>query len=194
MTKPYTGVTSVTKPIAIAAAVALVFMLSAGPANAQTTATPPVVVDRTAVTLTYTPTGATTTTNAAVSWRFDPKWDLLLSYVSAPAGLTAFRFGGRYHVAPPGPSFDAYLTLQDFSPSTGTSRLELGGGLIQTLAPGLKSYAAATYVAVSGAPYIAGNVGFQYVLNRQFALVAGYDLSGAGAAGYVGINFDFSTR
>ena len=192
MTKPYTGVTSVTKPIAIAAAVALVFMLSAGPANAQTTATPPVVVDRTAVTLTYTPTGATTTTNAAVSWRFDPKWDLLLSYTSAPAGLTAFRFGGRYHVTPPSPSFDTYLTIQDFSPSTGASRIELGGGLTQTLAPGLKSYGAVTYVSAAAAPYIAGNVGFQYELNRQFALVAGYDLFFA--IGYLGINFDFATR
>ena len=168
------------------------FVLSVGPATAQTINTPPVAVDRTAVTLTYAPFAGTSTTNAAVSWRFDPKWDLLLSYTSAPGGVNAFRFGGRYHVTPPSPSFDAYLTLQDFSPSTGASRIELGGGLTQTLAPGLKSYGVVTYVSAAAAPYIAGNIGFQYELTRQFALVAGYDLFFA--IGYLGINFDFATR
>ena len=72
MTKPYTGVTLVRKLTALAAAIALVFALSAGPAKAQTVATPPVVIDRTAVTLTYMPIGGTTTWNAAVSYQFGP--------------------------------------------------------------------------------------------------------------------------
>ncbi len=152
------------------------------------------VVDRTAVTLTYTPFAGTSTTDFAVSYQFNPQWDLLVSYVSAPAGFSVVRFGGRYHVKPPSPSFDTYLTLQYFSPSTGASYAELGGGLTQTLALGVKSYAVVTYLSGTGGllPNIRGNLGVQYELSRQFALVTGYDLFNS--VGYVGINFDFSAR
>lgn len=180
------------KPAAVAAALVLVLALSARPASAQSPATPPVVVDRTAFTLTYLPTGGTSTTDFAVSYQYNPAWDVLVSSVSAP-GASAFRIGGRYHVRPPAAGFDVYGTLYYASPSPGTSRFELGGGITQTWAPGVKSYAAATYVSATPA-YITTNIGIQYELNRQFALVVGYELSSGLTNAFLGFNFDFSVR
>src|SRR5439155_21616729 len=84
----------------LAAAIALVFMLPAGPAKAQSVQTPLVVIDRTAVTLTYTPiTGGTTNWSGALSYQYSPTWDVLVSFFSPPApAVTAFRVGGRYHL------------------------------------------------------------------------------------------------
>src|SRR5205809_5715115 len=97
MTKPYTGVTLVRKLTALAAAIALVFALSAGPAKAQTIATPPVVIDRTAVTLTYMPTGGKTTWHAALRYLYSLPWGVLVCFISPPNGLACeFRVGGRY--------------------------------------------------------------------------------------------------
>ena len=196
MTKPYTGVTLVRKLTALAAAIALVFALSAGPAKAQTIATPPVVIDRTAVTLTYMPTGGTTTWNAALSYQYSPTWDVLVSFISPPTGLpSAFRVGGRYHLRRLSPQTDVFANIGYFSPSTGTTHIELGGGLVQTVAPGLRMYAVSTYntaTTVASNPYISTNLGFQYEINRQWAVVAGYEEQTG--LGYIGVNFDFSNR
>jgi hypothetical protein len=192
----------VKKILALATALTVVLLLSVGPAAAQTVATPPVVVDRTAVTLTYQPSSlvlGASTFDVAVSYQFGPgPWDLLLNYVS-PSGFvtnpTAFRIGGRYHLRPPSPTVDVFGTVGYFSPSTGNTRFELGGGFTDTVAPGLKLYYVATYnsqaIGATGA-YISTNLGVQYEINRQFALVAG--LEGVSGSGYVGINFDFSAR
>ena len=184
------------KLTALAATVALVFTLSAGPAKAQTVLTPPVVIDRTAVTLTYLPTAGTTTWNAALSYQYGPAWDVLVSFLSPPApAATAFRVGGRYHLRRLSPQTDVFGTIGYFSPSTGTTHIELGGGLVQTVAPGLRMYAVSTYNTATTAasnPYISTNLGFQYEINRQWALVAGYEEQTG--LGYIGVNFDFSNR
>ncbi|TMJ06926.1 MAG: hypothetical protein E6G99_08380 [Bacillati bacterium ANGP1] len=184
------------KLTALAAAIALVFALSAGPAKAQTIATPPVVIDRTAVTLTYMPTGGTTTWNAALSYQYSPTWDVLVSFISPPTGLpSAFRVGGRYHLRRLSPQTDVFANIGYFSPSTGTTHIELGGGLVQTVAPGLRMYAVSTYntaTTVASNPYISTNLGFQYEINRQWAVVAGYEEQTG--FGYIGVNFDFSNR
>jgi len=192
----------VKKILALATALTVVLLLSVGPAAAQSLATPPVVVDRTAVTLTYqpgavlgVPTGASTF-DVAVSYQFGPgPWDLLVNYIGPSAGATGFRFGGRYHMRPPSPTVDVYGTIAYFSPSTGNTRLELGGGFTDTVAPGLKLYYVSTYnsqgVGATGA-YISTNLGVQYEINRQWSLVVG--LEGNTGNGYLGINFDFPAR
>lgn len=176
---------------------ALAFVLSARPANAQSILTPPVVVDRTAVTLTYAPIiGGTSTFDAAVSYQFGPgPWDLLVSYVSpsAAGAATGFRVGGRYHVRPVSPTLDVYGTIQYFSPSAGNTHFELGGGFTTTVAPGLKLYFASTYNSATLAAtnaYISTSLGVQYEINRQFALIAG--LEGNTGQGYIGISFNFA--
>ncbi len=190
------------KLLALATALTVVLLLSVGPAAAQSIATPPVVVDRTAVTLTYqpgailgVPTGASTF-DVAVSYQFGPgPWDLLLSYVGPSAGATGFRLGGRYHMRPLSPTVDVYGTIAYFSPSTGNTRFELGGGFTDTVAPGLKLYYVSTYnsqgVGATGA-YISTNLGVQYEINRQWSLVVG--LEGNTGNGYLGINFDLPAR
>jgi len=185
MTKPYTGVTLVRKLTALAAAIALVFALSAGPAKAQT------------ITLTYTPiTGGTTNWSGALSYQYSPTWDVLVSFISPPTGLaSAFRVGGRYHLRRLSPQTDVFANIGYFSPSTGTTHIELGGGLVQTVAPGLRMYAVSTYNTATTAlsnPYISTNLGFQYEINRQWAVVAGYEEQTG--LGYIGVNFDFSNR
>ncbi len=187
------------KILALATALTVVLLLSVGPAAAQSLNTPPVVVDRNAVTLTYQPSffvSGASTLDVALSYQFGPgPWDLLVSYIS-PSGFaanpTAFRVGGRYHLAPLSPTVDVYGTVSYFSPSTGNTRFELGGGFTTTVAPGLKLYYVGTYssqnIAAAGGAYIATNLGVQYQINRQWALVAG--LEGAFGNGYIGINFD----
>jgi len=184
------------KLVALVGAIALVFVLSVGPATAQTIETPPVVVDRTAVTLTYLPTGGFTTWNAAISYQFGPTWDALVSFLSPPTGgVSAFRVGGRYHVKRASPQPDVFLSLGYFSPSLGSTHFELGAGFVQTVAAGLKMYAVSTYnsnnVAGTGA-YISTNLGIQYEINRQFSLVVGY--AEQTGLGYLGVNYDFSAR
>jgi hypothetical protein len=189
------------KLFGLAVVLTLVFTLSAPPANAQTLITPPVVVDRNAVTLTYQPTGGASTLDIAVSYRLGPgPWDLLLSYTS-PSGFaanpTAFRIGGRYHVQPLSPTVEVYGIVAFGSPSAGNSNFELGGGFTDTVAPGLKLYYVSTYnsATLAGAttnPYISTNLGVQYEINRQWAVVVG--LEGNTGLGYIGINFDFPAR
>jgi len=196
----------VKKLLALATALTVVLLLSVGPAAAQSQNTPPVVVNRNAVTLTYQPSfqvSGASTLDVAVSYQFGPgPWDLLVSYIS-PSGFptaltnaTAFRVGGRYHMAPPSPTVDVYGTITYFSPSTGNTRFELGAGFTETVAPGLKLYYVATYnsvnIAVAGGAYISTNLGVQYQINRQWALVVG--LEGNTGNSYLGINFDLPAR
>ncbi len=174
------------KILALAAALALVFTFSVRPAAAQTY---PTVVDRTAVTLTYWPFGGTSAFDGAVSYQFGPTWDLLAGYRSGPAaGTSLFTFGGRYHVRPPSPAFDVYATVQYASPSPGTSYFMVGGGLTQTLAPGLKSYVVANYAFLPTGAVIYPNIGVQYQLSREFSLVTGIDVSTG--TGYLGLSFN----
>jgi hypothetical protein len=184
----------VKKLLALATALTVVLLLSVGPAAAQSILTPPVVVDRTAVTLTYQPTLAGASTfDIAVSYQLGPgPWDILVNNIGPSAGATGVRFGGRYHVQPISPTLDVYGTVTYFSPSAGNSRFELGGGFTTVVAPGLKLYYVTTYnsqqVAATTA-YISTNLGLQYTLSRQFSVVAG--LEGNNGLGYIGINFDF---
>ncbi len=194
------------KILALATALTVVLLLSVGPAAAQSLATPPVVVDRSAVTLTYQPSfqvSGASTFDIAVSYQFGPgPWDLLVNYIS-PSGFaagvasaTAFRIGGRYHLRPPSPTVDVYGTVAYFSPSTGNTRFELGAGFTETVAPGLKLYYVSTYntqaIGPAGGAYISTNLGVQYEFNRQWALVVG--LEGNTGNSYLGINFDLPAR
>ena len=142
------------------------------------------------------PTGGMTTWNAALSYQYSPTWDVLVSFISPPTGLaSAFRVGGRYHLRRLSPQTDVFANIGYFSPSTGTTHIELGGGLVQTVAPGLRMYAVSTYntaTTVASNPYISTNLGFQYEINRQWAVVAGYEEQTG--FGYIGVNFDFSNR
>jgi hypothetical protein len=184
----------VKKLLALATALTVVLLLSVGPASAQTY---PIGVDRNSVTLTYWPFGGTSGTAVGVSYQFNPQWDGLLSYRSGPGGPptpTQFTLGGRYHVRPPAPGFDVFGAIQYVSPSApATSYLMVGGGLVQTLAPGLKSYAILNYAFLPGGALIVPNLGFQYELSRQWSLVTGIDLATV-ATGYLGVTFDFTTR
>ena len=189
------------KLVTLVGAIALVFVLSAGPAAAQTVETPPVVVDRTALTLTYLPTtvgvASATFWNAAVSYQFGREWDAVVSFISPPTGGTsAFRVGGRYHLRRPGPQTDVFATIGYFSSSApSTTHFELGAGLVETVAPGLRMYAVSTYnsnnVLGTGA-FISTNLGFQYEINRVFALVVGYAENTG--LGYLGFSYDFTAR
>ncbi len=178
------------KILALATALTVVLLLSVGPAAAQTY---PTSIDRNSVTLTYWPFGATSATAVGLSYQFNPQWDLLVGYRSGPAaGFTQLTFGGRYHVRPPSPGWDVFATVQYASPSPGTSYLLLGGGLVQPLAPGLKSYTILNYAFLPGGAVIVPNIGVQYELSRQASLVAGADIFTG--LGYLGVTFDFSVR
>ncbi len=169
----------------------VVLLLSVVPAAAQTY---PTAIDRNSVMLTYWPTGATSAFAVGLSYQFNPQWDALFSYRSGPGtGVSQFTLGGRYHVRPPSPGFDVFATLQYASPSPGTSYLMVGGGLVQPLAPGLKSYMILNYALLPGGALIVPNLGVQYELSRQASLVAGIDLATV-ATGYLGVTFDISVR
>lgn len=178
--KHFTGVTHVRKLVALAGALTLVVALSALPANAQ------VPVERTAVLLTYQPLGAGTSTfTAGLSYAFGPRWDLLVSTADTTGVGSTFNFGARYHLRPPSREFDAYVSAQSSS-TAGVSTILLGGGLTQTLAPGLKGYGTLNYS--TDAQVILYDIGVQYDFSRQLSLVAGWNTVGVG---YVGVSFEF---
>jgi len=167
----------VRKFVALAAALALVFLLSALPANAQ------VVVDRTAIALTYSPTGVGTSSfTASVSYRFDPTWDLLVGYTSFTPAATTFAFGGRYHLRPPSREFDVYLSAMSSS-TAGISTILLGGGITQVLAPGLTGYSTLTYS--TNAQVIGWDFGVDYQVSRQLSIVGGVN----SGDGYLGVAY-----
>ncbi len=177
--------------LALATAVTVVLLLSVVPAAAQTY---PTAIDRNSVMLTYWPTGATGSAFAVgLSYQFNPQWDALFSYRSGPGtGVSQFTLGGRYHLRPAAPGWDTFATLQYASPSPGTSYLMVGGGLVQTLAPGVKAYEIATYAILPAGAVIVPNLGLQFELQRNWALVTGIDV--AAGTGYLGVTFDFATR
>jgi hypothetical protein len=182
------------KFLALVSALAVVLLLSVGPVAAQTY---PVAIDRNGVTITYWPTGGTSAFDVGVSYRFNPQWDALVGYRSGPAaGTSLFTLGGRYHLQPPASGFDVYGTLQYASPSGGgASYLMVGGGLVQPLAPGLKSAWILDYAFLPAGAVIVPKMVVQYELSRQFSFVAGVDLAtGTTGTGYIGVNIDFSTR
>jgi hypothetical protein len=181
------------KLLALATALTLVLLLSVQPAMAQYH---PVVPDRTAFTFTFTPIGGSSITSFAVSYAFGPTWDALLSTTSGPVatpGANNSRFGARYHLKPPGPDTDLYLTIQSASQTSPTaSYLLLGAGFTHTLAPGLKAYLAANYSTQTATQIIYWNAGWQYELSRQLSLVMGLDE--ATGFGYLGLNYVFASR
>ncbi len=179
------------KLLALATALTVVLLLSVGPAAAQTY---PIAVDRNSVTLTYWPLGGTSATAAGLSYQFNPQWDALVGYRSGPgAGVTLFTFGGRYHLRPPASGWDTFATVQYASPSGGAaSYLMVGGGMVQTLAPGVKAYEIATYAFLPAGAAIFPNLGVQFELQRNWSLVTGIDVSNG--TGYLGVTFDFTTR
>ncbi len=179
------------KLLALATAVTVVLLLSVVPAAAQTY---PTAIDRNSVMLTYWPTGATSAFAVGLSYQFNPQWDALVGYRSGPgAGVTLFTFGGRYHLRPPAGGWDTFATIQYASPSGGAaSYLMVGGGLVQTVAPGVKTYEIATYAFLPGGAIIVPNLGVQIELQRNWSFVTGIDV--ATSSGYLGVTFDFTTR
>jgi hypothetical protein len=186
----------VKKLLALATALTVVLLLSVGPAAAQTY---PIAVDRNSVTLTYWPIGVgalagTSGTAAGLSYQFNPQWDALVGYRSGPAaGTTLFTFGGRYHLRPPAPGWDTFATVQYASPSGGAaSYLMVGGGAVQSVAPGVKAYEIVNYAFIPAGANIFANLGLQFELQRNWSFVTGLDVSTG--TGYLGVTFDFSTR
>jgi len=178
--------------VALSASLLLVLLLSPSPAQAQATpvASPPVVVDRSAITITYLPISpaAGQVTAFALSWRFDRTWDLLLSYSSIGA-TNATRYGVRYHLRAPGPAWDLYLTAQAASETApAASPFLVGAGVSWDIAPTVTSYTTLTYHSVD--QIIFYDIGFQYQLNRQFSAVGGIN----SGFGYLGISFNLATR
>ncbi len=176
--------------VALSASLLLVLLLSPSPALAQVQDAPPTVVDRSAVTITYLPSGVgTSVTGFAVSWRFDRTWDLLLSSSSATPAATATRYGVRYHLRAPGPAWDLYLTAQAASETApAASPFLVGAGVSWDIAPTVTSYTTLTYHSVD--QIIFYDIGFQYQLNRQFSAVGGIN----SGFGYLGISFNLATR
>src|SRR3989442_13611851 len=129
--------------VALSAALLLAFAVSVRPAEAGHTL-PITVVDRTAITLTYLPAGAgppaTSTFAIGASWRLDRTWGVLLGYgsTSGTGAGNALRGGGRYHLRPPAPAYDVYLTAQypseTTAPATPPGFLR-GDGVCPELAP-----------------------------------------------------------
>ncbi len=180
------------KLLALATALTVVLLLSVGPAAAQTY---PIAVDRNSITLTYWPVGAGgSATGVGLSYQFNPQWDAIVGYRSgAAAGFTQFTFGGRYHLRPPASGWDTFATIQYASPSApAASYLMVGGGMVQTLAPGVKAFEIANYAFLPAGANIFANLGFQFELQRNWSLVTGLDV--ATGTGYLGVTFDFTTR
>jgi len=115
-----------------------------------------------------------------------------VSYSSSQvAGNNAFRVGGRYHLRPPSPNFDVYATLQYASEQVGgvsETTFLLGGGVTQQLAPTLNSYGHFAYD--TDEQTIRYDLGLQYELSRQLALVAGINTG----VGYIGFSYNIGAR
>ena len=177
--------------VALSASLLLVLLLSPSPAQAQATpvASPPVVVDRSAITITYLPISPALgqVTAFALSWRFDRTWDLLLSYSSIGA-TNATRYGVRYHLRAPGPAWDPYLTLSSGSETGAPSPFLVGAGFSYDVAPTVTTYTVLTYHSQD--QFIYYDIGVQYQLNRQFSFVGGVN----SGAGYLGLSFNLAAR
>jgi hypothetical protein len=196
------------KTLGFAVVLTLSFVFLARPAEAFRQ--PVTVVDRTALTLTYLPIsntagGGKSEFDVGLSYALGPTRDFLLGY-SSQSGATpgsAFRGGARYHLPPPNPDLDVYLTAQyandyvaGFPPTTG---FLVGAGFTQQLAPTFKVYTTFTYH--SQLNFGLFDFGVQYQLSRQLAVVAGISTGSDVILGtiplaldYFGLNYTLFSR
>jgi hypothetical protein len=185
------------KTLGFAVVLTLSFVFLARPAEAFRQ--PVTVVDRTALTLTYIPItntafGGKSEFNVGLSYALGPTWDLLLSS-SSQIGATpgsAFRAGARYHLPPPNPDLDVYLTGQfanDLVAGVPTTGFLLGAGFTQQLAPTFKVYSAFAYH--SQINFGLFDFGVQYQISRQLAVVVGISTGSDVVAGTVPLALDY---
>ena len=168
------------KTLGFAVVLTLSFVFLARPAEAFRQ--PVTVVDRTALTFTYIPmtntaSGGRSEFDIGLSYALGPTWDLLLSSSSQTGGGSdgpAFRGGARYHLPPPNPDLDVYLTAQyanDLVLGVPTTGVLVGAGFTQQLAPTFKVYSA--FVYHSQLNFGLFDFGVQYQVSRQLAFVVG---------------------
>src|SRR5713226_2316817 len=194
------------KTLGFAVVLTLSFVFLARPAEAFRQ--PVTVVDRTALTFTYIPItntagGGKSEFDVGLSYALGPTWDLLLSY-SSQIGATpgsAFRGGARYHLPPPNPDLDVYLTAQYANEDTGvpTTGFLVGAGFTQQLAPTLKVYSAFAYHSQMNFGLF--DFGVQYQISRQLAVVVGISSGSDVLLGtipqvrdYFGLNYTLFSR
>jgi len=185
------------KALGFAVVLTLSFVFLARPAEAFRQ--PVTVVDRTALTFTYIPItntafGGKSEFDVGLSYALSPTWDLLLSY-SSQAGSTpgsAFRGGARYHLPPPNPDLDVYLTAQyanDLVAGVPTTGFLVGAGFTQQLAPTFKVYSAFAYHSQMNFGLF--DFGVQYQISRQLAVVVGISTGSDVVAGTVPLAVDY---
>jgi hypothetical protein len=185
------------KTIGLAVVLTLSFVFLARPAEAFHQ--PITVVDRTALTFTYIPIsntagGGKSEFDVGLSYALGPTWDLLLSY-SSQIGATpgsAFRGGARYHLPPPNPDLDVYLTAQyanDLVAGVPTTGLLVGAGFTQQLAPTLKVYSAFAYHSQMNFGLF--DFGVQYQVSRELAFVVGISTGSDVVVGTVPLALDY---
>jgi hypothetical protein len=176
------------KIVALSAILGLLFLLPARPAEAQVTS-----VDRSAIVLTYQPVAASSSLfSFALSYRFNPTWDLLASSSSfTPTGAgapadTVTRYGVRYHLRAPRAGSDLYVILQAASETApAASPFLVGAGFSAPVASNVDLYGTFTYDSVD--QNITYDIGVQYPLQRQMGLVLGFN----GTLGYLGLSYRF---
>jgi len=184
------------KALGFAVVLTLSFVFLARPAEAFRQ--PVTVVDRTALTFTYIPItntagGGKSEFDVGLSYALSPTWDLLLSY-SSQIGSTpgsAFRGGARYHLPPPNPDLDVYLTAQYANEDTGvpTTGFLVGAGFTQQLAPTFKVYSAFAYHSQLNVGLF--DFGVQYLISRQLSVVVGISTGSDVVAGSVPLALDY---
>lgn len=195
------------KTLGFAVVLTLSFVFLARPAEAFRQ--PVTVVDRTALTFTYIPIsntagGGKSEFDIGLSYALGPTWDLLLSY-SSQAGATsgsAFRGGARYHLPPPNPDLDVYLTAQyanDLVVGVPTTGFLVGAGFTQQLAPTFKVYSAFAYHSERNFGLF--DFGVQYQVSQQLAVVVGISTGSDVILGtiplaldYFGLNYTLFSR
>ncbi len=196
------------KTLGFAVVLTLSFVFLARPAEAFRQ--PVTVVDRTALTFTYIPisntaAGGKSEFDVGLSYALGPTWDLLLSY-SSQSGATpgsAFRGGARYHLPPPNPDLDVYLTAQYANDSVAgfpsTTGFLVGAGFTQQLAPTFKVYS--VFVYHSDMNFGLFDFGVQYQVSRQLSVVVGISTGSDVIIGtipqardYFGLNYTLFSR
>ena len=188
------------KALGFAVVLTLSFVFLAWPAEAYRQ--PVTVVDRTALTFTYIPisntaSGGRSEFDVGLSYALGPTWDLLLSYSSeiGTGGSTpasAFRGGARYHLPPPNPDLDVYLTAQyanDLVFGVPTTGFLVGAGFTQQLAPTFKVYSAFAYHSQLNVGLF--DFGVQYQISRQLAVVVGISTGSEMVVGTVPLALDY---
>jgi hypothetical protein len=185
------------KTLGFAVVLTLPFVFLARPAEAFRQ--PVTVVDRTALTFTYIPintitSGGNSEFDFGLSYALGPTWDLLLGYSSriGAGPASAFRGGARYHLPPPNPDLDVYLTAQyanDLVAGVPTTGFLVGAGFTQQLAPTFKVYSAFAYHSQLNVGLF--DFGVQYQISRQLAVVVGISTGSDVVAGSVPLALDY---